>query len=70
MKFTPILNENLEIKHFEAYETTGAITRNVIVTPGAEYFHIKEKIYNGKEEIYFNDMVIGKDVLNAIQEIF
>lgn len=69
MKFTPILNENLEIKHFELSEMIGAITRNVIVIPGAEYFHIKEKIYNGKEEIYFNDMVIGKDVLNAIQEI-
>lgn len=70
MKFTPILNENLEIKHFEASETIGAITRNIKVAPGAEYFHIKEKIFNGKEEIYFNDMVIGKDVLNAIQEIF
>ncbi len=70
MKFTPILNENLEIKYFEASETIGAITRNIKVTTGAEYFHIKEKIFNGKEEIYFNDMVIGKDVLNAIQEIF
>lgn len=68
MEFIAKLNDNLEIENFEATETVGAITRTVTVLPGEDYFRIKEKIFNGKDKIYCHDVVVGKDILEAIQE--
>ena len=64
-----ILNDKLEIGHYEAKEKNGSITKHITVNPEDNYFNISEVVYNGSKVIYANEFTIDNDLLNALNNI-
>ena len=69
MELEPILNDKLEIGHYEAKEKNGSITKHITVNPEDNYFNITEVVYNGSKVIYANEFTIDNDLLNALNNI-
>lgn len=69
MELIPILNDSYEIEYFESIEEKGVIKKTTTVIPEDDYFHITEVIKNGNEEIYKNDFVLDRELIEAIKKI-
>ena len=70
MEFTPIINEMFsEIDYFESNQKSGTISKKTTVTPEDDFFNISEVVYNGSKVIYANEVIMNKDLLNALNKM-
>lgn len=69
MELIPVLNDDYELEYFESVEEKGSIKKRTTVIPEDDYFHITEVIKNGNEEIYKNDFVLDRELIEAIKKI-
>ena len=69
MIFTPILDNKCEVAYFECIEKNGSIIRNTVITPGDEYYNIRETIYHGKDKIYNKELTLDDEILDALISI-
>ena len=52
VRFNAVLNDKLEVDSYEFIEKSGAMVRNITVTPCDDFSHIKKTIFDGDDKIY------------------
>lgn len=69
MELKPILNNDGEIEYFEHIEDNGTLKKEIIVIPTCDSFHISETIERNHKEIYKNDFILDRELLEGIINI-
>lgn len=69
MELKPILNNDGEIEYFEHIEDNGTLKKEVIVIPTSDSIHISETIEHNHKELYRNDFILDRELLEGIRNI-
>ena len=69
MELIPVLNDNLEITHFEGNRSLKGISNNFTVVEDNDLFYITETINIGIDEVYKQSYKIDKELVRALYKI-
>ena len=66
VRFNAVLNDKLEVDYYEFIEKSGAMVKNITVTPCDDFSHIKKTIFDGDDKIYTQEFTLDDEVLKAL----
>ena len=69
MKLIPVLNDDLELTHFEGKRSLKGLSNNFIVVEDNDLFYITETINIGIDEVYKQSYKIDKELVRALYKI-
>ena len=69
VRFNTILNDRLEVDHYEFIERSGEIVKSVTVTPYDDFSRIKKTIFDGEDKIYTQEFTLDDEVLKTLVRI-
>ena len=69
MKLIPILNDDMELSHYEGGRTLKGISNDFTVVENDNLFYITETINIGIDEVYKQSYKIDKELVRALYKI-
>lgn len=69
LKLIPMLNDDLELTHFEGKRSLKGISNKFIVVEDNDLFYITETINIGIDEVYKQTYKIDKELIKALSTI-
>ena len=69
MKLIPIVNDDLELTHYEGGRTLKGISNDFTVVENDNLFYITETINIGIDEVYKQSYKIDKELVRALYKI-
>ena len=69
MELIPIVNDDLELTHFEGKRSLKGLSNNFIVVEDNDLFYITETINIGIDEVYKQTYKIDKELIKALSTI-
>ena len=69
MKLIPVLNDDLELTHFEGKRSLKGISNDFTVVEDNDLFYITETINIGIDEVYKQSYKIDKELVRALYRI-
>ena len=69
MELIPILNDDMELTHYEGQRTLKGISNNFTVVEDNDLFYITETINKGIDEVYKQTYKIDKELIKVLSTI-
>lgn len=70
MELIPIVNDDLELTHFEGKRSLKGLSNNFIVVEDNDLFYITETINRGIDEVYKQTYKIDKELIKTLNDLW